>query len=231
MDWKKARDKLQGGDSFALRRYIQRENPYLSEVNDRVIGDYLAGLIDEREVLNTIETWHARLAEATGDEGIERLVRIVEAVTGISDDEIFPSAAGQRRLRQAEALRQRRPDPVPVDPMLQGSMDLPMSPQAIVQAHMLAWLHDFRGKTLPSPVARYVRARQWGEGRYAARVRLFDGSPATIYVEGEPKPSVMPNIRHDGTSIYFHGGEWAWKRALPGQTFEDRARELGEDFY
>lgn len=228
MEWTEIRKKLKAGDANAVCGLCMWEAPAFTKVGAKEMASFVDRLVAEREAFETVEAWHARVTEVTRGSGVARLIRIVEAVSDVTDDEAFPTEENRHRARQAAALRQRRPDPVPVDPTLQAGMDLPPSPEGIVKAHVRAWLLDRRGRTLPSPVERYVRARQWGEGKYAARVRLFDGAPATIYVEGDPKPSVAPNIRHDGNSFYFHGGEWAWKRALPGQTFEDWCRELGD---
>ncbi|WP_238273124.1 hypothetical protein [Methylobacterium cerastii] len=89
------------------------------------------------------------------------------------------------------------------------------------------------GKTLPSFVLTYVRVRQWGPIKFAARVRLFDDAPATIYVQGAPKRrnGDMPGIRHDGRPFHFNGGTWAWERALPGETKAMVAGRLGPDFF
>lgn len=118
----------------------------------------------------------------------------------------------------------------------QPTFDLPLDKEAttaIVRAHVTAWLTNDRGETLPSLVSEFVRVRQWGPDKFAARVRLFDGAPATIYVQGAPKKrrGDMPKIRHDGRDFFFHGGEWAWQRFLPGETKAMVAARVGEDFY
>jgi len=118
----------------------------------------------------------------------------------------------------------------------QPTFDLPLDKEAtkaIVRAHVTAWLTDGVGRVLPPFVLEYVRVRQWGPDEFAARVRLFDGATATIYVQGAPakRNGVMPKIRHDGHPFYFHGGERAWKRALPGETKQMMAERLGHHFY
>ncbi|TXM65779.1 hypothetical protein FV226_24510 [Methylobacterium sp. WL12] len=118
----------------------------------------------------------------------------------------------------------------------QPTFDLPLDKEAIkaiVRAHVTAWLTNDRGETLPSLVSEFVRVRQWGPDEFAARVRLFDGATATIYVVGAPakRNGVMPKIRHDGRDFFFHGGDWAWQRFLPGETRDMVAKRVGHNFY
>ncbi|TXN11253.1 hypothetical protein FV219_05890 [Methylobacterium sp. WL122] len=127
----------------------------------------------------------------------------------------------------------RRPKAQAAD---QPTFDLPLDKEAIeaiVRAHVTAWLTDGVGRVLPPFVKEYVRVRQWGPDEFAARVRMFDGATATIYVVGAPakRNGVMPKIRHDGPAFYFNGVDWAWQRALSGETKKMMAERLGHHFY
>lgn len=229
MDWNEIKKRLKGVDAHALRGLSAGWSP------DRKFGnaeaaDFLNCLVAEREGFETVEAWHARLAEVTRGDSITRLVRIVEAVTDVTDDEAWPTEETRRRARQAEALRQRRPAPVPVDPTLQAKIDLPVTREAmqnIVEAHVRAWLTDFQNLTLPTPVKRYVRVRQWGDGKFAARVRLFNGSTATIYVKGQPERLVRPDIRYRGPD-FFYNRELGWMIVPQNKSREAVREQFGD---
>lgn len=244
MDWKDIKKKLKPGDAHALHGDCMRNSPIFTKIDNEKVADFLTHLVAERETFETVEAWHARLDVVAGgpDFGrseyavrrtLRRLVRIVEAVSGVTDDETFPTEENREQARMAAVLRQRLPAPVPVDPTLQGRLDFPFTRkgmQAIVEAHVTAWLTDGQGLVLPSPVKRFVCVRKWGKGKYAARVRLFDDAPATIYVEGEAKVGVMPNIRHDGPGFFFHRSGGHWHRAHRDQSRADVLNQYGHDF-
>ena len=243
MDWTEIKKKLKPGDADALHGLCMREAPF-TKIDKETVADFVDRLVAERETFETVEAWHARLDVVAGGADIgrnervvrrtfRRLVRIVEAVSEVTDDEAFPTEENREQARMAAVLRQRRPAPVPVDPTLQGRLDFPLTRegmQAIVEAHVTAWLTDGQGLVLPSPVKRFVRVRQWGKGKYAARVRLFDDVPATIYVEGKVKVGVMPNIRHDGPGFFFHQSGGHWHRAHRDQSRADVLNQYGHDF-
>lgn len=232
MTWTEIRNKLRPGDEGLMKGLCMRDARSTKVVTAEIVG-FVDRLVTERNACETVEAWHARLAEVTRGADIERLVRIIEAVTGVTNDQAFPTEDSMRRIRQAAALRQRRPAPVPVDPTLQSRLDFPLTRegmQAIVEAHVRAWLTDDQGLVLPSPVKRFVRVRKWGEGKYAARVRLFDDVPATIYVEGKAEVGVMPNIRFDGPGFFFHRSGGDWHRLHRDQSRADALNQHGHDF-
>jgi hypothetical protein len=230
--WDRAANTLLTCASYeAIRRYLEGtgRRPFVRGVD---VSAHLAWLAEQRPTYTDPEGWHALVANSAGVVGVDDVRKLIESVTGIPEAEVFPDKdpeATAAAARRAAALLQVAPPRVALDPADQPTFDLPFNKaqlQAIVEAHVRSWLATL-GPDLPTPVASFSVLKPF-RGGAAARVRMFDGLPGTIYAYGRPNGKLR--FRHYEAGFAFHSVRGEWVRAKPGQTqdeFEaDQAQRL-----